>query len=731
MSGRVFFRRWLSQRLQMLLRTVAYVARHPYSSLRLLSLPRLKKFVRIVFFGDEGAATEWVHSRFPEHEIISRTPILFSPGPELDAFTLTFPVFDQVDVSIIVPVFNEYAATVSCLQALLAHTPGVNYEVIVADDASEDLTRSIGARIHNIRVVRAERNQGFIRNCNAAAASARGRYLLLLNNDTNVQPDWLPPLLALLENEPQVAVAGPKLLFPDGRLQEAGGIVWQDGSAWNFGFGQNPDRAEYNYVHDTDYVSGACLLIRRAVWEQLSGFDEDYCPAYYEDTDLAFRVRAAGWRVVYQPASEVVHFLGVTNGTDARTGIKQYQVVNQSRFRQRWQQELDKNHFANGKGVFVARDRSRHQSCVLIIDHYVPFYDKDAGSRSTFLYIKAMRALGLNVKFMPANFFPHQPYTRALQQLGVEVLTGEHYARHWQAWLRTHARYIDVIYMHRPHITEDFIGVVRKLVPRPRLIYFGHDLHYLRKQREAALTGNQALLTEARRWQQRERAIFGQVDRIYYPSAVEVAAVAAQVKNTPVRAIPLYLLDSAALPAYRHGERSGILFIGGFNHPPNEDAILWFAAEVMPLLLPLQPELVLHVVGSNMPDAVQALASSRIQVHGFLSDAELTDLYRQIRLAVVPLRYGAGVKGKVLEAIQAGVPVVTTTIGAEGIPAAEQVLAVADTPTALAETIDRLYRGAAECEHRVAGYAAFIDQYFSLPVVQTLIQQDFVVEKGQ
>jgi GT2 family glycosyltransferase len=152
-------------------------------------------------------------------------------------------------------------------------------------------------------------------------------------------------MLALFDQDEQVGLVGAKLLFPDGRLQEAGGVVWRDGSAYNYGRCDDPRRPEYNYVREVDYCSGACILIETSLFRELGGFDVRYAPAYYEDTDLAFRVRQAGRRVLYQPKAIVVHYEGVTHGTDTGKGVKAYQLVNQQRFRERWRAELDEFHF--------------------------------------------------------------------------------------------------------------------------------------------------------------------------------------------------------------------------------------------------------------------------------------------------------------------------------------------------------------------------------------------------
>ncbi|WP_143735699.1 glycosyltransferase [Microbulbifer mangrovi] len=710
-------------RLKYLFQVLRYALANPYASIRTFTWHRFIRLAKVLLGIDKLNTGAWIEQRFPLDSTSAEKPIIFAVDESTaQCLELEFPQTVQPLVSIIVPVYNQYATTISCLQSLLAHSEGTDYEVIIADDRSSDLTVSIASRIKNVRVVRNEVNLGFLKNCNNAAKFARGKYVLLLNNDTNPQPGWLKSLLDVFSKQEKVGLVGPKLLFEDGVLQEAGGIIWRDASGWNFGRGQSPDAPEYNYLKDVDYISGACVMLEKSLWDDLGGFDELFCPAYYEDTDLAFQIRARGLRTVYQPASSVVHFEGVSHGSDINSGIKKQQRINQGVFRDKWKQVLDSENHHVGVDVFNARERAASQKTVLFIDHYVPFYDKDAGSRSTFLYVKTMVEMGYRIKFLGANFFPHQPYTETLQQLGVEVLYGERFARNWKLWLEENAEYLDVIYLHRPHITEDFISEIKSLKKCPRLVYFGHDLHCLRTEREANISDDKKLLKAAGEWKEREYRIFQQVDTVLYPSDVEVKAVKEFSPKTNVAQLPLYVLDTPDVANFDFSARKDLLFVGGFTHTPNVDAVLWFASEVLGKVIEVHPDIRLHVVGSNVPEAISSLASDKIIVHGFVSDAELDSLYRSIRVCVVPLRYGAGVKGKVLEALQAAVPLITTPIGAEGIPEAASVMEIAEAAEDFASSLIEMYGNEQKCLQQLAGRADFVSEHFSLGVVRSAIE---------
>jgi glycosyltransferase involved in cell wall biosynthesis len=215
------------------------------------------------------------------------------------------------------------------------------------------------------------------------------------------------------------------------------------------------------------------------------------------------------------------------------------------------------------------------------------------------------------------------------------------------------------------------------------------------------------------------------VDKIYYPSQVEVDEIRSHKSELDVRAIPLYVLDAAVSAPYVFEKTADILFVGGFNHPPNVDAICWFVAEVLPRIVQSCPDIKLHVVGSNPTDAVDALQSERVVVYGYLSDEELDALYRRVRQVVVPLRFGAGVKGKVLEAIQKNLPLVTTSVGAEGIPDTASVMNIADGAEEFAATVARIDSGDASALELLQVYPQWLQTNFGKENAAKIIEEDF------
>lgn len=635
-------------------------------------------------------------------------------------------IFDKVKepvVSIIIPVYNQYKYTYSCLKSIYENTKGIKYEIIIADDVSMDETKKIQDYVKNIRVIRNERNLGFLLNCNNAATHAKGRYVLFLNNDTNVQKDWLRYLVELMEKDKEIGMVGSKLVYADGKLQEAGGIIWDDASGWNYGRLDDPEKPEYNYVKEVDYISGASIMIRKNLWDSIGGFDERYVPAYCEDSDLAFEVRKKGYKVMYQPKSVVVHFEGVSNGTDLSSGLKSYQVINNEKFKEKWKDILPEQ-FNNGQQIFYARDRSKNKKTILVIDHYVPQYDKDAGSRTTFQYLKLFANMGFNVKFIGDNFYRQEPYTTALQQLGIEVLYGEWYSKNYEKWIKDNNEKIHFVYLNRPHISIKYIDFIKKNT-KAKVIYYGHDLHYLREFREYELSKNKDILKSSHHWKKIEFELIEKSDVVYYPSQVEIDEIRKNFPSINGKAIPAYIFQDFNKKNRNIRETRDIMFVGGFSHKPNIDAVLWFVRSIFPKILEKMPKLKFYVIGSNPPESIKKLHSENVIVKGFVSDEELEDFYNNCRIDVVPLRYGAGVKGKVVEAMYNGIPIVTNSIGAEGLKSVDSVLIIAKNEQEFAGKIIENYDNLDYLEKLSNTSIEYVKNNFTKECILRVIESDF------
>ena len=600
--------------------------------------------------------------------------------------TIVLPTSSKPLVSVIIPIYGKIDYTVQCLASIAANPPKLAFEVIVVDDCSPDNSVEILQQVKGLRLLRNQANQGFIRSCNAGAGAASGSYLCFLNNDTEVFPDWLEELLRTFTEFPGTGLVGSKLIYPDGRLQEAGGIIWQDGSAWNFGRFQDPLLPVYNYAREVDYCSGASIMVPAALFSELGGFDEHYLPAYCEDADLALQIRDRGYRVIYQPASTVIHHEGITSGTDTMQGAKAYQVANTVKLYERWKDRLSR-YQPNGVDVDGAKDR-RAKYRVLVLDHCTPAPDEDAGSINAFNIMLLLREMDCQITFIPEDNFCFMPkHTLALQRIGVEVLYAPQVTS-VEKHLREYGGRYDVVLLIRPGVAERNLDAVRQFCSKAKTIFHTVDLHFLRMTREAAIKNSADISAAAAEMKNRELSLIAATDVTTVVSRTELELLTACMPARRIRLLPF----SQDIPGTASGfsSRRDIMFVGGYQHAPNVDAVHFFVEEVMPLLREMLPGVRFHAVGSKPPREILELASADVIIAGYVEN--LNAMMDTVRISVAPLRFGAGVKGKISSALASGLPVVATTLAAEGMSLTGDLnILLADDAPGLASAIATLY----------------------------------------
>jgi GT2 family glycosyltransferase/SAM-dependent methyltransferase len=595
---------------------------------------------------------------------------------------IELPEFAEPVVSIVIPLYAHAKLTRAALQSICELTQYIDYEVILVDDAADAGTKSLLRTVSGARVLVNEQNIGYLRSVKRGAAVARGRWLVLCNNDIQVEPGWLAALLDCGESAADVAIVAPKYLASDGRLSEAGGIVWNDGTGCNYGRTQDPSTCHFQYRREIDYGSAAALLVRTDFWNEVGGFDERFEPMYFEDTDLCFEARARGLRVMYEPTARVFHFEGSTAGVDESAGHKRHQANNRPKFVDKWRERLESEHLPPDTDPWLGANlRPRHR--VLVVDNRVPMWDRDAGALRMRGMLEALVGLDCHVSFLPDNSMPMQPYTRELQRLGIEVLYG---VDPTDALMRV-APSLSLAILSRPQVAARWLPLLREHAPGAAVVYDTVDLHWLREGRQAAIAsgagaGELVMTPKVTTMRELELGLIRASDATLVVSEAERLQVSADVPEAVVVIVPTVNPVREHVPGAE--QRSGIVFVGGFEHPPNVDGALTLMRSVMPHVWRELPDVRVTIVGEKPPPEVEALGSSRVQVTGWVAD--LDPLLDSARALLAPLRYGAGLKGKVTQALSVGLPVVTTPIGAEGLDAVdgEQML-IAEDPEVFAE----------------------------------------------
>ena len=605
-------------------------------------------------------------------------------------------------VSIVVPCYNAWRYTNACLRALSdTWDSDIATEVIVVDDASTDQTATLLGLCAGIRVVLRDENGGFVAAANDGARAARGRYVHFLNNDAIVTQGWLQALLDCFESQEKVGAVVSQLRFADDTVAEAGAVVWRDGQGSNYGRGDAPDAPAYEYVREVDYGSAASLLVLREAFDRAGGFSPDFAPAYYEDVDLCFTLRACGYRVLYQPRSVVYHVEGISYGSNVRRDATALQEANRERFACKWAERLGDALPPDPASIEPAARRLQGRAIALVVDEHVPLPDRDAGSARMAFIVEALRRRGYHVIFASIEASPYGSYAERLRQGGVEVILG--FSPASIASLKAQRLCVEIAWLVRPEPCATMLPYVRGVFPEAKIAFDTVDVHYLRLQREARETGRTTSWAAVR---SRELANAAGADATIVTSPVEKQLLEEQgVRSVCVVTVP----QPAITPSPRgFADRSGIAFVGNYAHQPNIDAAAWLCSEIMPQVLKTHPDVVLTLAGADPPLAVRRLAGENIEVPGYVDDID--SLLDSSRVFVAPLRYGAGIKGKILRALAVGIPVVTTPIGAEGI-FEDRELPLAVTAVEITARIVELYDDAIRWEASACAGVAIAAQF--------------------
>jgi len=602
---------------------------------------------------------------------------------------LTVPCNATPDVSILLVLFNQAAMTLACLRSISA-TVDMAAEIIIVDNASTDETARLLARLDGARITRNVENRHFLHAVNQAATEARGKALLLLNNDATLRPGSLRRAWETLMTDPQTGAVGGPIVLPSGVLQEAGSIIFSDGTCLGYGRGADPADGAFRFQREVDYASGAFLLIRGAVFLALGGLDTAYAPAYYEETDFCMRLRAAGYRVMYEPSASIDHFEFASAVSTA--AALELQRRNHAIFLERHRDVLASAHHKPGTAPLVARMRDAVRGRVLVIEDRVPYPSLGTGYPRSARLLRALLNDGWFVTLYPLVFpTDDEEERRTTFSPRLEVIQGAGEGK-LGAFLQARSAYYDHIVVCRPHNMQSFLSNNGRNAAA-HLIYDAEAVFAEREIARAALAGPPLSEAECNVLREKEMALARSADTVLAVSDSE-AALFRSAGCRDVRRLGHAL--RLEMTQASHSERQGLLFVGALHDDPspNVDGLLWFVEQVMPRLdAMLGADWQLFVAGRADARRVQALDGARIKVLGRVAD--LTSLYGDCRVAIAPMRYAGGIPHKVHEAAAHGLPVVATPLLARQLGwRHEEALLAAGTPEEFAQCCARLYRDA-------------------------------------
>jgi glycosyltransferase involved in cell wall biosynthesis len=398
-------------------------------------------------------------------------------------------------------------------------------------------------------------------------------------------------------------------------------------------------------VREVDYCSAASVLIRSDFWGEMNGFDERYIPAYCEDSDIALSAWASGYRVVVCPTSWVIHHEGSSHGNSTDQGTKKYQLLNTRKLFAKWEGSLLSHWEDEGNSRIEARRNSK--GIIIVCDRQAPSILRDAGSARTLQLLRHMKSLGYHVVFSATDFSTNEIELALLEKDGIEIHRSKESLINS---LHNRVSRIRLFWLIRSEVFDfynrDFSILSQNIPTVADLI----DLNYKRVGKVLEIDHNQVRIAK-------------NSNLTLFCSSVESAILRSKETNLEVEDLWAEYEVAPARPKW--SSTNGLLFVGGFRHQPNVDGLKYFINKILPKIKTHSPELQMRVVGTGLDIAlVNLLKSLGIDYLGRVED--LGAIYMQSRVVIAPLVSGGGKKGKIGEALSYGLPVVTTSIGAEG-----------------------------------------------------------------
>ena len=591
-------------------------------------------------------------------------------------------------VSILLIFYNQAHLSLLCLESIVEHAGDA--EVIIVDNRSTDETNELLDLIVGAKLLRNQENLGFVKAVNQGAKLASADYILLLNNDACLEHGAIEYATETLESAQDIGAVGGKVLLLDGRLQEAGSLIWQDGSCLGYGRGEDPNRPEFMFRRDVDYCSGAFLLFSKHDFNSLNGFDENFAPAYYEESDFCVRLRKNGKRVVYDPRAVITHFeFASTGGINKASAL---QLAHRRLFCQKHRDFLNQLYDHRSSGPLRARSPAGSIN-VLVIDDRVPYPSLGSGYPRSYHLLQTLMAMPVRLTFYPLQF-PHDDWQEIQAQIGVDLeIMLDHGRGRLQEFLQSRIGFFECIIISRDHNVE-FFNQAAMLEPRiaqqTRIIYDAEALIAPRNIMRRRLTGEAVSDTEITKAIKQEIRKARLADAVIAVSEHEAEYFRSYENKTTVVA------GHAIRPRISENlfaARKDLLFVGALREDdsPNVDSLVWFVQQCWPKIKSAEPTIQLLVVGDNSAPSLNKITDESVIFKGQLASIE--SFYDTCRVFIAPTRFAAGIPHKVHEAAANGIPSVVTPLLAGQLSWYHDCeVLVAESGIKFAEQCLRLYR---------------------------------------
>lgn len=613
---------------------------------------------------------------------------------ELQNLTLNFKSSENPIVSIIIPFYNEYKYTINCLYYLEKNLSNkYPFEIILVDDNSPE--NCDFSNVTGINVIKNETNLGFLRNINKGIKAAKGEYVYILNNDTEVQEHFLDELFYVFENFKNVGAVGSMLLNANETLQEAGSVFMKNCDINQIVRKKLAFYPEVNFIYKVDYCSGCSLLFKKYNDKgEMNLFDEQFVPAYFEETDFCFQLKhLQNKHIYYTPFSKVLHFNGVTYNSRKNTDeskIKKKEELfntNLSKFKLKWQKQLDA---IESTSIPDRIQEIYHHKSITFFAGMIPEFDKDSGSNRLKEIIDAYVELDYHVTLIVKFAYIDNSYIEYFQRKGVNVFYEHKKYTSIEKYLEKQKLNSSIAWFYSPDIFMKYYKTAQKYLPKAKLVYDMVDIHHLRIERALELEPNRLSL-------KKKYKKYLYIEKESARIADYTVAISEFDKNYMLQYTDenkIIIVSNIHYPkiniekTLNFENRKDILFIGS-THTPNIDALYYLYNEIMPIVWKEIPEIKVNIIG-NVNESIQDIVHENFIFHGYVPDIET--FFISNKLMIAPLRYGAGVKGKIGQAFEYYLPVVTTSIGAEGMHLENNKNAlIDDTVEGFAKSIIKLY----------------------------------------